>query len=512
MKSFKQFLNEGKGQLDISIMPAAKYLTSQKRIEEFLYTPVLIEEKTDGVKVTAIKVANRGTLDDWILAYKGNILYDGEFDFGADSSIKGSSIGASQFKFVIDHFKEVVKNGKSIPVGTELFIEYLMRKMTLSSDYTRKHGMVLIGHSKSKHKEKNGKLITKPSGFDISKRDEYASTMDLDVPAVLFKGILGDKGSFEKGIIHKGLKDMFKVEAPAMNWDNNELLVDDIRHLLLKIDSYYGNESEGVVVKFANVVLKFQKEYQLDKEARREIKLKYQSEDPKVETQYWNDIRRLALEIVNDIPMKPTDKLKDLVKEISFRVKTMKIDIKHPKRVKVNMQDDIQLTSKQIIMRKLKGNNNALTLGKFRVLTKAHYGMIQEGLDKFDGVTVALITSKDTKHTKDLRRKMLETAFGNKIEIVESTSGNLLTLMNKTDENINWVMAGTDRVQAYETQLARNPDVRVYEIERTGLDTDDDVSASKVIANINDDKYFKENTPKEIHSMYEEIKMTYQGA
>lgn len=511
MGKFKNFLNEAKGQLDISIMAAGKYLTSTKRIEEMLYSQVIVEHKTDGVKVTAMKVDNKGDLNDWIIAYKGNVLYDGEFDFAADSSVKAQSIGASQFKFVLEHFASIAKNAASIPVGTELFIEYLMRKMTLSSDYTRKHGMVLIGHTKSKYKEKNGRLITKPEGFDISKRNEYAKACDLDVPAVLFEGVMGEVGTFERGIKHKGLAEMFKTEKAAMNWDNNELLVDDIRHLFLAVESKYGGKEEGVVIKFGNVVLKFQQEYQLDKEARRQIKLKYQDEDPEVETQYWQNVRRAALEIAYDIEVTKSSKLKDLVKEISFRVKTNRLDFTHPKRSKINIQDDIQLTAKQIIMRKLKGNNNALTLGKFRVLTKAHYGMIQEGIDNFDGVVVALITSKDTKETQDLRRKMLETAFGSKIEIIESTSGNLLTLMNKTSENINYVMCGTDRVKAYEEQLSRNPDVKVYEIKRDGLDTDDDVSATKVITNINDHKYFKANTPSQIHGMYEEIKAAYQG-
>ena len=34
MGKFREFLNEGKGQLDISIMAAGKYLTSAKKIDE----------------------------------------------------------------------------------------------------------------------------------------------------------------------------------------------------------------------------------------------------------------------------------------------------------------------------------------------------------------------------------------------------------------------------------------------------------------------------------------------
>ena len=39
--------------------------------------------------------------------------------------------------------------------------------------------------------------------------------------------------------------------------------------------------------------------------------------------------------------------------------------------------------------------------------------------------------------------------------------------------------------------------------------TDSDISASKVIENINDEEFFKNNTPKELHSMYDELRKVY---
>jgi len=511
MKKFTDLVFEAanKTKLDISIQAAGKYLTSNKRIDEFFNSDVVVEHKTDGVKITAMKIAQNGTLDDWIIAYKGNIIYEGEFEFAPKTNIKKKSIGASQFSFVIDNFSKIAQDAKSIPAGTELFIEFLMNKPTLSSNYTRKHGMILIAHTKSTYKEKNGKLITKPGIFDISKRNEYAKMCNLDIPALLFKGRMGTQKDFDSGILNVKLRKLFNERSNAMNWNNNEILLDDVRELFLDVESKYGGKEEGVVIKYNNgsdIILKFQQEYQLDQEARRQIKLKYQSEDPEVETQYWNNIRLAALEITNEIKVTPKSELKALVRELSQKLDKYKINFEHPKRDKTIIEDDIQLTSKQILMRKLKGNNNALVLGKFRVLTKAHAGIIKEGLKKFDGVVVALISSKDTKHTKELRRKMLELTFGDKIELFEATSGNLMTLMNRTNENINWIMAGSDRVQAYEKMLERNKDVQVYEIKRN----DEDISATKVIANLDDESYFKKNTPKEIHSMYNEIVETYK--
>ena len=95
--------------LDISILAANKFLNSSKKLEWFFNTPVEIEAKTDGVKVTAIKIADSGDLTDWIIAYKGHILYSEEFNYNSDDNIKKSSIGSSQFKIVLDHFKSLGK-------------------------------------------------------------------------------------------------------------------------------------------------------------------------------------------------------------------------------------------------------------------------------------------------------------------------------------------------------------------------------------------------------------------
>lgn len=123
--------------LDISIASADKFLTSKAKIDEFLTSKVSIEEKLDGVKLTIIKVQEDGNLGDYIIAYKENILYAEEFDYQPMTKIKKESISNSQFKLVLDHFSSLPKN--TIPIGTELFVEFLMSKPTLSSNYKSKH-------------------------------------------------------------------------------------------------------------------------------------------------------------------------------------------------------------------------------------------------------------------------------------------------------------------------------------------------------------------------------------
>ena len=256
------------------------------------------------------------------------------------------------------------------------------------------------------------------------------------------------------------------------------------------------------------VMLKWQQEYQLDQEARRQLKLKYQDENPEVETQYWNNVRLAALEISNTIKITPKSELKDLVKELSNALKKYRLNFKHPKKDKTNIEDDIQLTAKQIIMRKLKGNNNALIIGRFQPLTKGHVKMIKTAYKECDDVYINIVKGKKSDKDKnpfslEVQEKMIKAVFPN-INIINGTTGNIITMINKINDNINWIYCGTDRLYSYENQLKKMPDVKIREIERT----DEDISATKVRESlINDDeKEFNRLTPKEIHKMFLELK------
>jgi len=500
---FRQYITEAKDHLDISIQAAGKYLTSDKKIQEFLSSPVKVEQKTDGVKLSVLKIDNNGNLDDYIVAYKTNILYSTEYDYQSSTKVKKESIGASQFKLVFQHLKKLGKN--SIPVGTELFIEYLLSKPTLSSNYSTKHKMVLIGSSPVSYSTKFGKLKTSGT-LDISYRDKYAKELKIDVPQHLFTGIMNSAISFESGISNKILAAEFRKVKNSFNWSIPELLLDDIRQLFLSIESKYGGTEEGVVLSFNNKLLKFQQIYQVNQEARLLIKMKYRHNDPLDETKYWESVKSAALEIVSSITVK-SRKLEDLLSELSTELKRYKLTFLHPKKTPAIIKDDIQLNAKSLIIKRMRGNNNALIIGKFRILTKeGHAKLIKRASTLYDNVVIDLVTSKDTKDTKDLRTKMISKVFPN-VDIIHSINGNLVRIVQKAPININVVYAGSDRVQGYKQQLKNNIGISVKEMIRT----DSDISASKVIENLKDEDYFKKNTPKEIHSMYDEIKRAYLG-
>lgn len=498
--NFRQFLTKTGDMLDISIRSASSYLTSQKRIQEFLENQVEVQHKVDGVKLTVVKVKDKGNLDDWIIAYKGNVLYK-EFDYQPNSRVKSDSIGASQFKIVLDHFSSLGKT--SIPVGTELFIEYLMRKPTLSAEYTKYHKMILIGSSESAWSVSFGKLKTSNSGLDINTR-ELAKELKMDTPLVLFKGILASEREFEKGITYLELGKLFQERKSSMNWNNPELLIDDIKELFLDVESKYGGKEEGVVLIQQDKILKFQQEYQNDKESRKLIKLKFCNSTPELESRYWAMVNSRALELSTKVGTGTEKALPELLSNLSTELKHFQVDFTHEKKSSYNIKDDIQLTAKTQIIKNLRGNNNCLIVGKFRVLTTGHFAMISRAQKLFDKVVICLVTNTDTQSTLDIRVEMLQETFP-EIQIIHHSSGNLLSILGKSPVNINAVYAGSDRISDYVRQLQRSS-IGVREMPRT----DEDISASKVIENIQDNKYFQDNTPEQIRHLYNKLKATYE--
>ena len=153
-----------------------------------------------------------------------------------------------------------------------------------------------------------------------------------------------------------------------------------------------------------------------------------------------------------------------------------------------------------IAIKRLKGNNNFLFLGKFKILTKEYYNIIKNGLKKYDNGVVCLVSSKDSKEFEDLRLEMLKSCFP-AIEIIQHNTGNIISIMNKSKMNINAVLSDSGKYNDYTNQLKINPDIQVVEISRdSGV-----VSETTVIEKLNSEVFFKRNTPSEIHSMYNRI-------
>ena len=364
--------------------------------------------------------------------------------------------------------------------------------------------MILLASSKVSYKIEFGKIKTSGGTFDTSKREKYAKELKLNVPVKLFSGQLAN---FERGILNSELKSEYNKIKNSLNIENTQDYISKIKSLFLSIDSKYGGKEEGVVLTFKNIILKWQQSYQTDQVLRSQIKDKFK-ENPELEDQYWKNVRLSALNILNNLKL--SQDINKNLSLISDEIKNLKLDFSHSKKSDFQIKDDIQITTKMIMLKNLKGNNNALFQGKMRVLTNAHYNIIKNAIKKYDGVVICLISNKETLKYRNLRLKMLDLAFGNnpKVEIIEHSNGNIFSILRKSTKNVNIVLCGTDRYNDYKNLLIKAPDIKVVETPRNS----DDISATKIIENIDNFLFFKRNTPKEIHSLYDEIKENFKNS
>lgn len=155
-------------------------------------------------------------------------------------------------------------------------------------------------------------------------------------------------------------------------------------------------------------------------------------------------------------------------------------------------------------------NESGMIIGKFRLLTNAHVQLINDAVKQFGKATVVMVTGKDTAETQDLRYKALIATFGkNKnVEIIQTSNAFISNFLPRCSFNPVALLCGTDRVKTYEGMLKRcNLDWNIVETKRA----DEDISATKVIANLNDQTFFEKNTPKAIHSMYNKYVSSYSA-
>jgi len=174
------------------------------------------------------------------------------------------------------------------------------------------------------------------------------------------------------------------------------------------------------------------------------------------------------------------------------------------------VKDDLYLTGKQAIMDDLPENQNALFIGKFRIPTKAHITIIEEALKEFNHVVVCVVKAKkDVKESLplDKQEEILEAIFGRKITVITHSTGNLTSIINKSPKRIRFILAGSDRVESYESQLKRHPSLSVVETKRD-LDSKENISATKTIEAIKkgDFNTFKRMMHRKTWNMFNEIK------
>lgn len=440
--------------LDISI-PALTEADFQK----LQFEHCTVYEKYDGTKLSIIRNDQPYDPDDytknWIVAYKGNIIYPTEFE-GVDSVVCArDSIGTSQYKFVHALLNQNHWRLRDIGCNQEFFFEFTMNKPTLTRDYKYPHKLILIAWSPITYEVSFGQIKTNPNQFLCDNRELVADDFGVWTPQVTYRGRLaGISGDFET-----------------------------TRKYLLSYPSSLGGLMEGVVIDIEGKLYKLLQDDQHDAKTRANKKNRYRMgvED---ESAYWGTIRGVANAIFDrycDLD------LQDSLFHVSGQIYRLnKLPIVHTKKTLLQIQDDLFLTAKMMLTRALPGNNGALVVGRFSPPTRAHVEMVRDAILKYDKVVLNIVDSGKTDDQNpfpiELRVEMWKKIFPT-LDIQTSKTGNLITIINKAERNINAVVCGTDRVETYKKQLARSPDVVVDEVERL----EDDISATKVRQALKDD-------------------------
>jgi len=179
------------------------------------------------------------------------------------------------------------------------------------------------------------------------------------------------------------------------------------------------------------------------------------------------------------------------------------------------IKDDLYLTGKQAIMDDLPENQNALFIGKFRIPTMAHIGIIENALKEFHHVIVCIVKAKqDVKESLplDKQEELLEAIFKNKVTVITYSTGNITSIINKSPKRIRYVLAGSDRVKGYVDQLKRHPNVSVVETKRDMTSTEN-ISATKTIEAIKngDEKTFRKMMHPKTWDMFKELTELFKG-
>jgi nicotinamide mononucleotide adenylyltransferase len=495
--------------LDISIKNAEKIIQSTDDAIKFLSQNWIVTEKYDGVKLSLIRNSKpfneKDYTENWIVAYKGSVLYESEYKTLSRDQIKKESIGTSQFAFVFDHLKKVHHRTQIIPPNTEIFIEYLMNKPTLTRSYHKKHTLVIIGFSyNTEIEEFNGKVITKPGKMSFSTIG-YKDLLQLDTPRVLTYGPLYPKSNFEKAIVDENLK--LLVSNDILNSD--ETYYSELKNLFLNLESNYGGKNEGVVFQSPDKIYKILQEDQHDTEVRRKIKDKYQM-DYEFENKYYQRLRKIGKSIIDNIPKDiKIDKAMEILGQYTYSqifAYSQTFDI-HPKKSSFQICDDLHLTAKNLWLREMKGNNGAIFIGRFQPPTKMHVQIVREGLEKFDNVYLVIVVSKKKNSQNPFSTQTIEFLWRQvfpKIKFLHVQTGNISRILEKSPYNINAILAGSDRKQDYEKQLTTNPDVYIDEIFRFH----EDVSATKVRESLFTDSFdkYKKNMDPVHYKYFEQLK------
>jgi len=341
--------------LDVSIKAVQKAITNPKKASEFIKRSIVAVEKIDGTKLTLIRndqpFDSKDYSKNWIVAYKGNIIYSTEFNGleKREDDIRATALGTSQYKFVHDHLRKVHSAASSVPNNTEFFVEFVQNKPTVTRDYEKKHGMYLVGFGPTKYAISRGQLFSSSSFVDSPEDLEaYRKVLQLGSFPTVFSGNLSSRKSILAGCKNSGLKKLFMAESENTDFSDPISVVQLAVSAFSQLESSLGGPAEGVVIQVAadefgeKRLLKILASDQHSKEVRAQKSARAKG-TPEKEVQYWRSVNDLVDVLLDVLPRNKPEKMLSGLSKTVYDLNDIPF---HPVKTKINVQEDIFLTAK----------------------------------------------------------------------------------------------------------------------------------------------------------------------
>ena len=371
---FKQPLREI-GDMDVSIDHIKKKITTSIKAADFVSKTLRVEEKIDGTKIIIVRTDKNSAeyWENWIVSYKGNVLYSDEFLHLSDADktdIKNSSISISQYAFVFEKLKGI--NASSIPKNIAFSLEFAQNKETLTRTYKVRQGLFLRSYGPVKYFINKGFLTMSMTGSEITDRNSIVSMakkLGVFTFPIWLEGKIDTPSNFNDALVHNGkprnleLYNIFKQTVSNINFNDPMNIVSNFSNMVLKVESSLGGDvAEGVVISTSDGKLyKITQEDQYDTDVRGVKKDLYRME-PAKEAAYNSTIREISKKLISQIDI--SQPLNVVLREYNNLISKVDLNkIEHSKKSRINKMDDLMLNGKFIIQQTLFIGQNTKTLG-----------------------------------------------------------------------------------------------------------------------------------------------------
>lgn len=358
---------EGVGTLDVSIKHLKKEINNDKKALNFVNKRLYVEEKIDGTKLVIIRTDKDDKdkwYNNWIVAYKGNILYPEEFSYLSDKekeNIKKSSIGISQYAIVFDRLRSI--NASKIPKDTGFSLEFAQNKETLTRTYNVTQALFLRSYAPVKYYTNKGFVTTSLSGAEVTDKksvDAMAKMLGVYTFPVWLSGYINSANNFRNAIKNPLLLNIF--DQTTIDYSEPMDIVAKFSNMVIQVESSLGGLPEGVVITTDDGKLyKVTQEDQYSVDVRGAKKDLYRME-PEKEKVYQATIREIAKQLISKIDL--SQPMNMVLGKYNELVKKVNLDkIKHEKKNNINKLDDLMLTGKFIIQQRTFIGTGTKTLG-----------------------------------------------------------------------------------------------------------------------------------------------------